>query len=297
MQRTKIPFISGLSTLLLASALILSAACSQSNETKDPNPLGSFNFDFKRLAATPTEQLDILEQLGYQGMTMNIGPKVKIELVDQYIEATEGRDFKFYAGYIPALFTEYNTALFAHADEVLKRLKKADAKLWLIIRATELEESKVLEAVRVLIDMSKAAEVEFVLYPHDNTTVQSAEEALVYIDKLNRSEVYISLHLCHEIRAGNGERLTEVAQKIKPYLRLPSISGANSSYVEDGKDWSDSIKALDEGDYDTSKLLQALNDIEYKGPIILHTFGLQKGEADHHHRSMKRYLELQTEAF
>ena len=46
------------------------------------------------------------------------------------------------------------------------------------------------------------------------------------------------------------------------------------------------------GDYDSSKLLDALKSVDYKGPVILHTFGLQKAAADHHHTSYKRFQEM-----
>jgi hypothetical protein len=102
----------------------------------------------------------------------------------------------------------------------------------------------------------------------------------------------ISFYLCQEIRAGNGNRLEVVAKKVKPYLRLASISGANVKYVDNSQDWSKTIQPLDKGTYGTSKFIKALQSIDYKGPIILHTFALDKAKANHHQRSFKKHQEL-----
>ena len=107
-----------------------------------------------------------------------------------------------------------------------------------------------------------------------------------------RTTLFVSLHLCHEIRAGNGERLDEVAAKIKPWLRLPSINGADIDSVNEVIGWKRGIQPLTMGDYDSSQLLEALKSVDYKGPVILHTWGLQKAAADHHETSFKRFYEM-----
>ena len=56
--------------------------------------------------------------------------------------------------------------------------------------------------------------------------------------------------------------------------------------------WLLILFGLTMGDYDSSQLLEALKSIDYKGPVILHTWGLQKAAADHHHTSFKRFYEM-----
>ena len=136
------------------------------------------------------------------------------------------------------------------------------------------------------------AMVELVIYPHasggSNSNishfVESAEEAIPYLEEVQNGNVFVSLHLSHERSAGNGDRLDEVAAKIKPWLRLPSINGA---FVDRG-----GILPLGMGDYDSSKLLKALKSIDYKGPVLLHTWGARNAAADHHHTSFKLYQEM-----
>jgi hypothetical protein len=49
---------------------------------------------------------------------------------------------------------------------------------------------------------------------------------------------------------------------------------------------------LTQGDYDSSQLLEALDSVGYKGPVILHTWALKDEAADHHHTSFKRFQEM-----
>lgn len=255
-----------------------------------PRPLGSFNFDFDRLGATPAEQLRELRNIGYAGLTMNMAGKKNLALFDEYLPELQKTGLTFYAGYIAAKFTDDNSALLRNIEKSLQRLKSVDASFWLIVRATEQDETTLLKIVEKIAQMADEAGVELILYPHDNCEIESAEDALAFTQKLGRN-LKISLHLCHEIRAGNGDRLSEIAVKLGERLALPSINGADCEYHSTAN-WSQTIQPLDCGDFDPSLLLQALDAASYRGPVVLHTFALHKVSADHHHRSFKQYLKL-----
>jgi len=122
--------------------------------------------------------------------------------------------------------------------------------------------------------------------------MESAEEALPFVEEIQNGNVFLSLHLCHEIRAGNGDRLDEVAAKIGPLLRMPSINGADVDAVNETQGWDRSIKPLTKGDYDSSQFLKALSSVGYEGPVILHTWALDDEAADHHETSIKRFQEM-----
>ena len=149
-----------------------------------------------------------------------------------------------------------------------------------------------MKFLRSVAERTKKAGVELVVYPHYNTLIETAEEAVPYIRKAQNGNIFLSLHLCHEVRAGNGERLDEIAAKIGPLLRLPSINGADVASVNEVKGWDLGIQPLSQGDYDSSKMLKALKSVRYKGPVILHTWGLQDEAADHHHASFKRFQKM-----
>ena len=264
--------------------------------------LGTFNFDFARLGADEASQISVVESIGYTGLAMNIGNEKNLGILKRYQEAIGDAPFKVYAGFLVVDLAGDLIAQNAHIDNAIPILKKSDAKLWVIVLAKDgkkVEREQIVEFLRSAAERTKAAGVELVIYPHgpggnprNNILIQTAEEAIPYVEETGSDNLFISLHLCHEIRGGNGDRLNEVAAKIKPWRRLPSISGADIDAVNERKGWARVIQPLTMGDYDASKLLKALKSVDYKGPVILHTFGLQKAAANHHHTSFKKYQEM-----
>ncbi len=264
-------------------------------------PLGVFNHDFARIGADEASQISELQSIGYSGFAMNVSNKRNFERLKRYQEAIGDDPFKVYACSVVVDFAKDLATQNAHLDNVIQSLKKSNAKLWVILRVRggqKVEREQIVEFLHSATERTKAAGVELVIFPHwsanplNVSLIQSAEEALPYVEEIGSDNLFISLHLSHEIKAGNGERLNEVAAKVKPWLRLPSINGADVDAVNEKEGWDRGIQPLTMGDYDSSKLLKALKSVGYEGPILLHTFGLQEAAADHHHTSFKRFQEM-----
>jgi len=295
-MRKRISLIS----LWILSLVIPSLMAQESNQSD--YPMGVFNFDFARLGADETSQVNELQAIGYGGMTMRVNTNKNLEKLKRYQAAIGDAPFKIYAGFFTVFFDKDLTAQNAHLDKVIKALKQSDSKLWIILRVKgglEVKREQIVDFLRSAAERAKAAGVELVIYPHwsgnnplNVCLIESAEDALSYINEIQSDNLFVSLHLCHEIKAGNGDRLNEVAAKIEPWLRLPSINGADNDAVHEEEGWERGIQPLTMGDYDASKLLKALKSVDYKGPVILHTWGLQKSAPDHHHTSFKRFQEM-----
>lgn len=286
--------------IIALSFVALTISCSPTEESNQATyPLGAFNFDFARLGDDEASQIGELKSIGYGGLVLQLTTPKHLEQLHRYQAAIDDDSFKVYAGYVVVYFDKAIDAQNSHIDNVIQSLKKSNGKLWVILRARkgqaakdEVKPERIVEFLRSAAKRTKAAGVELVLYPHDGAIVESVEEALPYLEEAQNGNVFISLHLCHEIRAGNGDRLNEVAAKIKPWLRLPSINGADIDSVNETIGWDRGIQPLTQGDYDSSQLLEALKSVDYEGPVILHTWGLQQSAADHHHTSFKRFQEI-----
>ncbi len=260
------------------------------------NPLGTFDFDLDRIGKNPEEQVEALTKMGFSGVTLRFddgGRKVD-ERFNQFQKIVKAGDIKVYAAHFVLKLEPNGKLPIKRIKEAVKQAKSVDADFWLIILAQKngVSRAEVLKAINQCADLCKKESVKCIIYPHDNTLIESTEEAVSLIEESQRKDLFVSFHLCHEIRAGNGYRLEEVAKIAKPYLRYASISGANREYEDNSQDWSKTIQPLDMGDYDLRKFVHAIRSIDYKGPIILHTFGLQKQKPDHHLRSMKEYRKL-----
>ncbi len=265
-------------------------------------PLGVFNFDFARLGENEASQISELKSIGYGGLVMNLTNPKELATLERYQEVIGDDSFEVYAGYVVILFNKNIDVQNAHLDNVIKALKKSNAALWVILRVKggkKVEREQIVEFLGALAERTKAAGVELIIYPHwsggnprNVCLIETAEDAIPYLEEVQNGNLFVSLHLCHEIKAGNGERLDEVAAKIKPWLRLPSINGVEIDAVNEKLGWEKGIQPLTKGDYDSSKLLDALKSVDYEGPVILHTWGLQEAAADHHHASFKKFQEM-----
>ncbi len=247
-------------------------------------------------------QISELKSIGYGGLVMSLTQPKGLETLERYHSVIGNDAFEVYAGYVVIFLDKDIAAQNAHLDKVIKALKKSDAKLWIILSVRigqKVEREQIVDFLRSAAERTKVAGVELVIYPHwsggnprTDCLIESAEEAIPYLKEVQNGNVYVSLHLCHEIMAGNGDRLNEVAAKIKPWLRLPSINGADIDAVNEVTGWKRGILPLTMGDYDSSKLLKALKSVGYEGPVLLQTHQLQESDADHHHTSFKRFREM-----
>jgi hypothetical protein len=126
-----------LALITILTHCLASAAPGQgeaSRSTPHRPPLGSFNFDFSRLGKTEAEQIKVLQKIGYTGLTMKLGSAAELQTFDRYRVATQNTGFKIYAGFIVAKLGNDTPTLHKHLDQILKRLKSVDGKLWVIIR-------------------------------------------------------------------------------------------------------------------------------------------------------------------
>ena len=293
-------------SLIVFSFVALTTSCSSSEESNPADyPLGAFNFDFARLGEDEVSQISALKSIGYSGLVMNLTNPKELNRLKRYQSVAGDDAFEVYAGYVVIAFEKDIATQNAYLDKVIRSLKKSNSKLWVILRVRggqKVEHEQIVNFLRSAAEQTKAAGVELVIYPHwsggnpmNICLIESAEDAIPYVEEIGSDNLFISLHLCHEIKAGNGHRLNEVAANIKPWLRLPSINGVDVDAVNEAEGWKRGIQPLTMGDYDSSQLLDALKSVDYEGPVILHTWGLQKAAADHHHTSFKRYQDMLDE--
>lgn len=176
---------------------------------------------------------------------------------------------------------------------LLPILSKYQIPLWPVFSSNQQNRNDLLEEkLIVMCDIAKEFGIDVIIYPHDasyeGSVLISAEEALPFIQKLKKENLFLSFHLCHELRAGNVNRIKDAMQNVRPYIKLVSISGADTLlYQNRGKDWSDAIKPLGKGTFDTENFCQILKSCDYRGPVVLHTYGISEDPEIHFSRSLK----------
>lgn len=270
-----------ITTLFFATLLAASAA----------NPFGLFDFNLR--GKTPADQIHSLDGIGFDGFTLPLSAPKDLVKLEAYQKAKP--DLKVFAALIHLDADKPDAISRPHLQAVAKKLATLDAKLWLIIGGTKGADDKIQAVVNEVADIAAAEKVGVSLYPHDNTAVETAEEALVYLKKANRPNITLSVHLCHEMRGGNTDRLAEVVAAVRPHMDLVTLSGSDRKVNDNSKDWSDAIKPLGEGDFDPKIFLRILKKTDFQGPIILHTFGLMKKPNSHYQTSFTLYQKMRAE--
>ena len=251
-------------------------------------------FDFIRGKDMSVEQkAKQWSEMGYKGVAVGLRKPHDIPRLKAYLATPEVKSGKFS---IPVVLLPMKVSADGSWDDIWKQslLITPTTDLWPIIHNNRKLTKK--QVVSVLTEMCiEAAKVgtDVVIYPHDGTYIESVEEAIPYIKKVNMPNLYLTMHLSHELRAGNGDRLLEVAIKAAPYLKHASISGANKNIdLRAGKDWSGVIKPLDEGDFPLEEFIDALEKINFNSKMFLHTFGIKQPINQHLARSYNKWQEL-----
>jgi sugar phosphate isomerase/epimerase len=259
------------------------------------NPIGVFDFDLR--GKDPAEQIRSLDGIGFDGVTVQLNQPKDVLTLDAYLQ--EKPDLRVFAGLIHINIDSKEPFSPDHIRTCAKKLSAIDAKIWLILSGSKDKTAEVQAAIDGIARIAGLENCGVSLYPHDHTAVETAEEMLVYLKKSKQQNLTISLHQCHELRAGNIDRIDEIMSTVGPHIDMVTLCGSDRKLRDDSPDWSDAIKPLGEGDYDPKDFLRVLKKHQFNGPIILHTFGLKERPASHYQTShdllKKMWRELAAE--
>jgi len=259
-----------------------------------PNPFGVFNLaPFNQRPAQA--QVDLVMSNGYDGLMASLPGKTPLVRLREFADVSavrEGR-FRIYAVLWQNQIAKPLDERFL--TEFLGVATELNAAIWCNIVGPPGERTNTIARLQLIADLCQAAGVQLVLYPHYDCTFETAEQALEIWQKMNRPAVKISIHLCHELKANNQNRLDEIISKVAPHLALASLNGVDTSVAFSVKGWDTMIIPLDQGDYDVRPYLAALIRHGYKGPILLHNFGFKTPPEEYLPGSMRRWREISAD--
>ncbi len=244
----------------------------------------------------PAVQAELLVSIGYDAAIATGWHTPNVNYIEEWFNApavVEGRLHLPAALWTASVTAEYNQQ---RMDRLFTILRDNDAMLWVKGRGSSDQISLAPAFYQRLADHAAEYGVTVVLYPHHRTTYLDVEEALALMHLVDRPNVKISMHFCHELKESNDDRLPEIVGLVAEHVALVSINGADSSMDRVRGDWSKTIMPLDEGDIDPTPMVQALVEHGYEGPIFLHTYGVQGDPRDHLTRSFNRWQQIEADA-
>jgi sugar phosphate isomerase/epimerase len=266
------------SVLAIGLCLMVQAAAAADLGSQRPPTHAFFAFDngVGRGQWPPAQQARVLRELGYDGISYN----ETIDITNR-LEAFKSARLQIFALYIHGFLdkpSHYEPGL----TNAIRLLKGTDTMIWLTIRELRGEhDAEAVKLVQEVADLAGESGLRVALYPHSGFYVATAEHALRIANGVGRTNVGVTVNLCHELMAGNGDRLESIVKACAPRLFLASINGADR-----GTTVEQTVKFLDEGEFNVAGFVNMLDRAGYTGPIGLQCYNLKGNPVEILKRSM-----------
>jgi len=265
-------------TLLLTILLCINSYCQTLRKDL-------YAFDFSINDRPIAENTKFLKDLGYKGVVFNVTNNSQLNKLNNYLATEEMQSGDLN---IPVVYYGYNADNNVDQGNTprWKSMMNAipqETDFWVIINGDSATRQKILQVLSDMAAEAKSLNKDVVIYPHDKNFIEGIEDAVSYIKEIDADNLYATLHLCHELREGNKDRMEEVIQEVRPYIKHVSISGALNEISTNPPSgyWGDAILPLDESEYDLEEYVLSLANSGYNGEMFLHTFGITRPAEDH----------------
>lgn len=151
--------------------------------------------------------------------------------------------------------------------DVIRMLKGENTIIWLTLRHEKpgAHDARAAAITREISNLAAESGLSVSIYPHAGFYVATAEDAVRIAKLVDLPNLGVTVNLCHELFAGNSQRLNEVIRIAAPHLNLVSINGASPIPGKGGSAWE--TLALGDGSFDTSGFLRMVRDAGYTGPV------------------------------
>lgn len=246
-------------------------------------PFFAMSYGFTDMA--PTEQTAWLAEAGYEGIAVHVWNDELFSRLEATLasEAVVSGKLQVVGAYFP-----FNITNPAHRP-LASRILQAGVPLWLAPQAPGATDENVVALLRSLADEAAPLGLDVIYYPHDNHHCLDAEHADRLITEADQPNLFNSLHLHQELRAGHADRLPEVIDAVLPRVRLVSLSGANlpDQIYQGSRDWSDVVQPLAESDFDVAEVYRDLLQSGYRGPVGIQNWKIPGDPRVHHTTSLK----------
>jgi len=280
--------------ILIPVCMLSSAArVSQAAETRNAWPFFAFDNGVGRGVWSASVQADTVKKLGYDGIHYNYTNPADFR---KKLDACKAADVPIYAMYIYTFVNQPDKPYDPGIKEAIRMLKGTDTIIWMTLRDGKRgeQDEQAAAIVRDIAGQAAASGLKVSIYPHAGFYVSTAEEAVRVAKVVNLPNVGVSLNLCHELFAGNSERLPRIIESVAPYLNLVSINGASPIPGKGPKAWD--TLPLGSGSYDVEAFLRNLKNAGYRGPIGHQFFGVAGDDRNKLESAIRAWHETKPKA-
>jgi len=254
--------------------------------------LAAYNFGSLGELA-PLKQLEVLQKTCYKGIILNSQTKADTANLDLFLLELKGnKEFKIHAVMIRYDFTDPINKREGWKN-IVDKIANRKVELWVIFgkKTVGFGDDFIESKLREINTYAKSKNVKVILYPHSKCVLASAEEALPFVQKINHPNLQLAVHLCHEIRAGNGARLDKVFSAAKGRIGAVSVCGTDSvaDFSKPLLMDKSTIKPIGQGNFDLQKFVKPLRKSGYKGLVGFINFKIDDNPENYLMNSIKEW--------
>jgi len=238
--------------------------------------LSSYHYGVESLSVS--KQIEVLSNLDMDGMIVQIENENLSKLDDYYKNClVKSGEFNIYDVF--TTFSINNPKSYANQlkkiEAIYRTIQHQNTQLQVLFLGDK-DSPNLTNSITIIADLANNYDKSLVIYPHVGYAIETAEEALSQINLINQNNVFLAVHLCHELAAGNENRIEDVVQSVSSYIKSVSISGATISERDNPNlpIWYWGIKPLNTGTYDYSPFYEALHNANYQGAIAIQNWGI-----------------------
>lgn len=277
---------------VLLSMLVLGTATTRASEGSDW-PFFAFDNGVGRGVWSAEVQADTLKKLGYDGISYNYTNPADFQ---KKLSACTAAGVAIHAVYVYSFVDQPDKAYDPGVKEVIRMLKGTDTIIWLTLRNGKAKtmDTQAASIVRDIATQANEAGLKVSLYPHAGFYVATAEDAVRVAKAVNMPNVGVTINLCHELFAGNANRLDEVVRAAGPHLNLVSINGASPIAGKGPKAWD--TLPIGSGTFDVDGFLKLIKATGYRGPVGHQFYNVPGEDREKLDRAIRSWRDMKPRA-
>ncbi|MBC7922876.1 MAG: sugar phosphate isomerase/epimerase [Ferruginibacter sp.] len=264
------------------------------------NPFFVFNNGVKdEHYDTPEEQVRLAKEAGFKDMEKN-----GLDQLPETLRALDANGLKLRAMYVNVDLDNPQQPYDPRLRSAFEAIRGRGTMPWFYLTSKKYPPSSAENdsvAVSILRKIAALADqygVRIMVYPHLNYWLESVQDGLRVVEKVDRPNVGMTFNLCHFLahraRRGQPESLASLIRRSTPRVFAISLNGADSTAQDPNDPWASFIKPLGEGNFDTYQYLKAFLDAGFRGPVGLQCYAIREEKPTHLRQSIRAWQAFQT---
>lgn len=254
-------------TLCFSVTLLASVAA---EESKPKWQFFAFDNGTGRGEVPLDEQAQMLKEAGYDGVGYS-----GLKRIPEMLEALDRQGLRMFTVYTPMNLDPNKPPYDPELKIAIEQLKGRDTIIWLGVLggkpSSDTHDGRAVEILREICDLAAASSLRVAFYPHVKNYVERVEDGLRLIKKADRKNLGVAFNLCHFLKVDDEKNLERCIREAAPHLFLVHINGSDAGETNK-MGWDRLIQRLDRGSFDVGRVLKAMDDVNYSGPVCLQSY-------------------------